>query len=512
MHENFICNKFKVLVTVLECLFLCHHYLESFVFSLLTLLYMFLLLRSHGDIELNPGPRKSNDNNLSVCHWNLNSITAHKFSKLTQLKAYISTYKYDLICLSETYLDSCTQNNLIDIEGYNLVCADHPDDTKRGGICICYKESLPVKIINLPYFKEALFLEMSDNKNKVIVSVIYRSPSQTNDEFGLFLSNLEKRFSDINKLKSSLSVVTDDFNARSFSWWSDDINTTEGTNLFSLTFSNGFSELINEPTHIQTNSSPCIDLIFTDQPNLSMNSGVHSSLHPNCHHQLVHSSFNLNIHYPPPYQRLTWDYKKADSIKIREAFDSVNWARLFDKKGLNAQVITLSEVILNVFRNYVPNNYITIDDKDPVWMNETIKNKMKVRNNLFKQYIQNRRFESDFILIERLGNELSDLISQTKALYYENLARILNNPLLQAKTYWSILKTFYNDKKVPLIPPLLIGDKFMTDIKTKANIFNNFFADQCTPLKNNSIPPTNQIFLTQARLEFWSSIKVKFSK
>ena len=138
MHKNFICNKFKVLVTTLECLFLFHHYLESFFLSLLTILYMFLLLRSHGDIKLNPGPRKSNDNNLSVYHWNLNSITAHNFSKLTQPKTYISTYKYDFICLSETYLDSSTPNNLIDIEGYNLVRADHPDDTKRGGVCIYY--------------------------------------------------------------------------------------------------------------------------------------------------------------------------------------------------------------------------------------------------------------------------------------------------------------------------------------------------------------------------------------
>ena len=67
-----------------------------------------------------------------------------------QLKAYISTYKYDFLCLSETYMDSSTPNNLIDIEGYNLVRADHKDDTKRGGVCIYYKESLPVKIINLP--------------------------------------------------------------------------------------------------------------------------------------------------------------------------------------------------------------------------------------------------------------------------------------------------------------------------------------------------------------------------
>ena len=177
----------------------------------------------------------------------------------------------------------------------------------------------------------------------------------------------------------------------------------------------------------------------------------------------------------------------------------INWERLLHKKDLNAKVIALNETILNVFRNYVPNKYISVDDKDPVWMNEITKSKMKTRNKLFKQYILNGRFESDFILIESLVNELNDLISQTKTLYYENLAKKLNNPLLQAKTYWSILKTFYNDKKIPLIPPLLIDDTFITDTQAKANIFNNFFAEQCTPMKNNSMLPTNQIFLTQAR-------------
>ena len=143
----------------------------------------------------------------------------------------------------------------------------------------------------------------------MILSVIYRSPSQNNNEFGVFLSNMEKLLSDINKRKPSLSVITGDFNARSSYWWCKDINTTEGSNLFSLTSSNGFSQLKNEPAHIQENNSFCINLILTDQPNLSMNSGVHSPLHPNCHHHIVHSRFNLNIYYPPSYQRLTWDYK-----------------------------------------------------------------------------------------------------------------------------------------------------------------------------------------------------------
>ena len=341
---------------------------------------------------------------------------------------------------------------------------------------------------------------MDYNNKKVLISVIYRSPNQNKNEFDLFLANFEQLLGEINKRKPYLSIITGDCNARSSSWWCEDINTTEDLNLFSLTSSNGFYQLINEPTHIQGNSASCIDLIFTNQENLSVNSGVHASLHPNCHHQIVHSSFNLNIYYPPPYQRLIWDYSKADASNIRKALDSVNWERLFSGYNINDQVAAFNEVLLNIFRNYVPNKYITIDEKDPVWMNDFVKSKIKANNLLFKQYIQNSRFVSDFRLLENVVNELNDLFSSTKALYYDNLAKKLNNPLLQTKTYWSILKTFYNDKKIPIIPPLLVNDKFVTDIQMKANIFNKFFADQCTPLKNNSSLPVNQIFLTQSRL------------
>ena len=97
------------------------------------------------------------------------------------------------------------------------------------------------------------------------------------------------------------------------------------------------------------------------QPIFKQTALLVSSLHPSCQHQIVYTSFSLDIYYRPPYQRLISDYKKADSMNIRNFQDSVNWERLFDKKDLNSQV-----AILNVFRNYVPNKYITIDDRDPV--------------------------------------------------------------------------------------------------------------------------------------------------
>ena len=116
--------------------------------SLLTLLYICSFSLCNGDIEPNPIPRKLKQNSLTICHWNLNSLSAHNFAKLTQLKTYNSIYKYDFICLSETYLDSATPKSLLEIEGYNLVRADHLNNVKKGGIWIYCKKSFPLRAIN----------------------------------------------------------------------------------------------------------------------------------------------------------------------------------------------------------------------------------------------------------------------------------------------------------------------------------------------------------------------------
>ena len=108
-------------------------------------------------------------------------------------------------------MDSSTPDGLLKIDGYNLVRADHPNNIKRGGICIYYKELLPVRVISLPYLKEALLLQMTYNNKKVIVSGIYCSPSQNDSEFDLIFVQFEKLLSNINKCKPFLSVITGDF-------------------------------------------------------------------------------------------------------------------------------------------------------------------------------------------------------------------------------------------------------------------------------------------------------------
>ena len=77
---------------------------------------------------------------LLVCHWTFHSLSAHNFSNLTQLKACTSVYKHDLICISETYVDSTITGSLFEKDGFNLVRAYYPSNIKRGGVCIYYKK------------------------------------------------------------------------------------------------------------------------------------------------------------------------------------------------------------------------------------------------------------------------------------------------------------------------------------------------------------------------------------
>ena len=107
----------------------------------------FITIKLSGDIEENPGLQSTPCNSLPICHWNLNSIPAHNFIKLSLLRAYTSVNKFYIICLSETYLDSSILSNdgNLEVPGYTLVRADNPNNTKRGGVCFYYLNSLPLK-------------------------------------------------------------------------------------------------------------------------------------------------------------------------------------------------------------------------------------------------------------------------------------------------------------------------------------------------------------------------------
>ena len=204
--------------------------ISSILLNLFYSLFYQILLLLHGDVETNPGPNKKYKP-FTCCHWNVNSLTAHNMVKLSSIAAYNTIHKYDFICISETSLGSSVPTDDRDtlINGYNLIRADHPSNTKRGGVCIYYRESLAVQLVETNYLSECLLCELSINNKKSYVAVLYRSPSQNSLEFDNFILNFEMMLSDINSSNPHFSIILGDFNARSNNWWQGDTQTSKGS-------------------------------------------------------------------------------------------------------------------------------------------------------------------------------------------------------------------------------------------------------------------------------------------
>ena len=172
---------------------------------------------------------------------------------------------------------------------------------------------------------------------------------------------------------------------------------------------------------------------------------------------------------------MVWDFKRGDVNAITTAINQVGWKFMFSGKNIHQQVNIFNKTVINIFSNFIPNRLVTFDDKGPPWMTEKLKEKIKWKHKVYRDYLKNGKTEADYMYANHAITEISQLISESNDNYYNKLAMKLNNPKTSSKTYWSIFKTFYNGRKIPIMPPILKDGKLESDFKIKANYFNIFF-------------------------------------
>ena len=178
-----------------------------------------------GDVETNPGP-----DTFNFCCWNLNSITSYDFLRLSLFEAYNSVYKYDLIDVVGIHLNDTVDESRLQLDGYSFIKSSHPLNIKRGGVALYVKDSIPMKqrydLVTLP---ECVVCEIHMKIKEIFFHpVVYRAPSQDQDEFKSFSDNFELLISKMQSENPFSIVITGDFNCRSNQWWADDIENTEG--------------------------------------------------------------------------------------------------------------------------------------------------------------------------------------------------------------------------------------------------------------------------------------------
>ena len=226
-------------------------------FELLIIMSLLLI----GGIERNPGPSSESsvdsDNYLevtehlieykiSVVHYNVQSIT----NKLDLIGSELRSF--DVICITETWLDGRVLDEDIEIENFDLFRRDRPGD-HHGGICVYVRNNIFCRRRNdfeLPNI-ECVWVEVSFKNKKHLIGTFYRPPNSLNAIFSSIEDSIGLAFdSNIQDI-----IITGDFNL-------DMLKDSSNRKIKDLCQQYNLHQLINEPTNFTENSSSLIDMHY----------------------------------------------------------------------------------------------------------------------------------------------------------------------------------------------------------------------------------------------------------
>ena len=199
-------------------------------------------------------------------------------------------------------LNTTVHTGDIFIEGFSreIYHSEHINNIRRGGACIYYRKGLAIRRRNdLELLSEMVCAEVSVARKKILFSVLYRSPSQSAEEFDEFISKLQTVVDKVRREDPYVFVLTGGFNCRPSQWWPLDDELPERTALDDLIESNNLYQLIEEITNIR---GDCIDLSITDQQNISLDYGAHPYLDQHCQHLIVFRELNISLPFSPKYK------------------------------------------------------------------------------------------------------------------------------------------------------------------------------------------------------------------
>ena len=390
-------------------------------------------------VEVNLGP--TSPKKLSFAVWNLDSLPARDFARIPLIEAFQAQQNLDFFGICESALTSEISNEKIFIDGFSPdpIRADKADDTRNGGVCLYFRENLPVKSRpDLASIPETLVAEIKLNRKKIFFVLSYRHPNTTIDEFSDYVKSLETMYENISRENPSVTIFSGDFNARSPLFWENDTQTKEGEIFSNFLISNNMEELINEPTHVRDNGSQsCIDLICTDQPYLFVDTGVLPSLDPHSKHNIIHGRLNFHSPSPPPYKRCIWDYTNAKIDCIKKSLSEMDWNQLFFRLNVDQMALVFTDSVLDIFSKNIPNKIVTCHDRDAPWITPQVKTAIKRNNRVYSKWNKRGRKPEDRPKVVEVQKETNELIREAKNSYHEKLGNLLSDSSTGQKHFWS---------------------------------------------------------------------------
>ena len=326
---------------------------------------MSLVLLQCGDIEINPGPDDDNldtssmstfsdDRDIrkifSVVHYNIQSLN-NKLELITN-----ELQNFDVIGLTETWLDGRVSDNDISMNGYTLYRRDRRGDN-HGGICVYAKSTIYSKrrtdeLLDL----ECIWLELHCNHRKMLVGIFYRPPNSPSATLTSIETSIGLAFdTTINDI-----LIVGDFNF-------DILKTNSSKKIQDICQHFNLQQLINTPTHFTEQSNSIIDLILTSNKNHILLSGVGDPfLEQNLrYHCPLYCAFNFHTTISTVFTRHIWLYDRGDYDSLSQAALNTNW-ELLKHNDINIYASNITDHLMDLAGQHIPNRKVKVKQSDPL--------------------------------------------------------------------------------------------------------------------------------------------------
>ena len=450
-------------------------------------------------------------NHLSFCHVNVQSLLAgvntalhipSQDSKLDEIYTrLILEHKFQVIALTETWLNSNHSDDQIFLDDYNIFRRDRT--TGRGGGVLTYiHHDIPcVRRADLePAQTEMLCIEIKYGQSIVIFCTCYRPPGQNVEQVNEFFNELQQCIDSFLRLRPDCIILVGDFNDRCVVFDEDHVNSELGNRLRDMVIGNNFYQLINDATHYTERSAYILDLVIVDCPGYVMEHGVLDSI-CNLHHRPVYCKLSLSKSKQKTLRREVWHYNNGDFVALNCAINQYDWDDLFSSSSnLNELTSQICDKILELSQQFIPVRLITKRSKDKPWITFQFRKLIRLRNRWSRTY--NRTcLEQHRITRNWYRSKVKYEFRRLKKEYFERQLLLLNNPDLCCKTFWRIAKTLYGNKMKKSVPTLLENGRQYSSDKEKVDLLNSYFASQSTleaPSQDFSLPIFN--YATEARI------------
>ena len=391
---------------------------------------------------------------MNCFYFNARSIR----NKIELLQAYAAEYSFDVVFITETWLNESITDGEIQLQNYNCFRQDRCGRTGGGVAIFVKKEIQGIRIEKIGQFQEALWYKIQDNGDSIIVGVVYRAPSTSFEED----ENLIGTLREMEKYKRVM--VVGDFNFPDIKWQSLDADTREAKNFLQVIQDNFWYQHINQPTRVNN----ILDLLLTSEEEMvecieigeQLGTADHNCIMWNC---VVNRGCKEHI-------KEVLDWKKADWAKMKHDYEQINW-----QDYTNVPLDNLWRDWLQMYNNhiqkYVPKKvFQNQKPAKPKWMTKKLKKLIRKKRKLWRIYRENRS-QTHWEAFKKLQVEVKEEISLAKKKFEMFLAsKIKDDP----KTFYSYVRSKQSIKSQ--VGPLKDeqGNIIAAD-KDTAEALNNFF-------------------------------------